>query len=143
MASEYRPAERRGASEARGSRRGTHGAEEAARFAAVRHFISPRFVRAPEGSGAARRKNRGARIWRAALRRFQEMLRNCEIIVKEKRSPCRANASLAGGGGAWPAMSRRVMMAGNVEPALLRAFCRSRKFVQRLHFPILLQALLC
>lgn len=56
MASEYRPAERRGASEARGSRRGTHGAEEAARFAAVRHFISPRFVRAPEGSGAPRRK---------------------------------------------------------------------------------------
>ena len=26
------------------------------KFAAVRHFISPRFVRAPEPSGAARRK---------------------------------------------------------------------------------------
>lgn len=56
MASEYRPAERRGSSEARGARRGTHGAAEAARFAAVRHFISPCFVRAPEGFGAARRK---------------------------------------------------------------------------------------
>ena len=60
MASEYRPAERRGASEARGSRRGTHGAEEAARFAAVRHFISPRFVRAPEGPARPTAKSRRA-----------------------------------------------------------------------------------